>query len=61
MKQYKITSADFFTPGDQDEPNAVMSDEDLATMRKEAGLDQLGVMKKHDLQHNSTQDKKRVS
>ena len=42
MKQYKITSAEFFTPGDTGEPDAFLSPEDLALVQQQAG--QSGMM-----------------
>ena len=38
MKEYKITSADFVTPGESLEPDAIMSPEDLANIKSQSGL-----------------------
>lgn len=38
MTQYKITSADFLTPGESLEPDAYMSAEDLAQIKKKSEL-----------------------
>ena len=37
MKQYRITSADFYTPGDTLDPDAVLSPEDLAMVQQLTG------------------------
>lgn len=37
MTQYKITSADFVTPGESLEPDTVMAPEDLAAIKAQAG------------------------
>jgi len=38
MKQYKLTSADFVLPGESLEPDAYMSAEDLASIKKQNEL-----------------------
>lgn len=38
MKQYKLTSADFITPGESLEPNSYISAEDLANIKKQSEL-----------------------
>ena len=38
MKQYKITSADFLTPGETGDPDAVMDPVDLETLKRQAGI-----------------------
>lgn len=37
MRQYRITSADFVTPGDTGEPDAFMDEAELAQLKKLAG------------------------
>lgn len=37
MKQYKITSAEFFAPGDTGDDNAFLSTEDLASIKQQTG------------------------
>jgi hypothetical protein len=44
MKQYKITSANFVTPGDSGDPDAFMAPDDLAQLKKLAGMDPLGLL-----------------
>lgn len=38
MNNYRITSADFVTPGESLEPDAVLSLEDLAFVKSQTGL-----------------------
>lgn len=38
MKEYKITSANFVTPGESGEPDAYMDPAELATLKQEAGI-----------------------
>jgi hypothetical protein len=38
MSQYRITSSDFYIPGDTGEPNTVLSPEDPASAPAQAGL-----------------------
>lgn len=38
MKEYRITSADFVSPGETGDPDAYMDPEDLATIKQTAGI-----------------------
>lgn len=38
MKEYRITSAEFYTPGDTGDPDAYMAPEDLAAIKQSAGI-----------------------
>ena len=38
MKQYRITSSDFVSPGETGDPDAFMASEDLAQLKRLAGL-----------------------
>lgn len=44
MKQYRITSANFYTPGDTGDPDAYMAPDDLVQLKKLAGMDTLGLL-----------------
>ena len=44
MKQYRITAADFVSPGETGAADAVMDSKDLAELRKLAGLDSLSLL-----------------
>lgn len=44
MKQYKITSADFFISGDSGDNDAILSAEDLAEIKSIAGMCQLPIV-----------------
>jgi hypothetical protein len=38
MHQYKITSADFISPGESGDPDAVLATDDLEILKQQAGL-----------------------
>jgi hypothetical protein len=38
MKQYKITTADFMTPGDTGDLDAIFDQDDLAALKRAAGI-----------------------
>ena len=40
MKQYRYSSADFVTPGESGDPDAIMDDNDLRELRRLAGLNE---------------------
>jgi hypothetical protein len=44
MRQYRIVSADFVTPGDSGDQDAYMSPAQLAELKKLAGIDTLGLL-----------------
>ena len=44
MKQYRITSANFVAPGETGDPDAFMAPDDLAQLKKLAGMDTLGLL-----------------
>jgi hypothetical protein len=44
MKQYRITSQDFVTPGETGDADAFMEADDLAQLKKLAGVDALGLL-----------------
>ena len=47
MKQYKLTSADFRLEGDDPTiPDTVINPDDLARVKKLAGIDQLGLLER---------------
>jgi hypothetical protein len=41
MKQYRITAQDFVTPGESGDPDAVMNEQDLAELKRLAGINSL--------------------
>ncbi len=38
MKEYRITSSNFVTPGETGDPDAIMDPEDLAALKQQAGI-----------------------
>jgi hypothetical protein len=44
MKQYRITSANFVTPGETGDTDAYMAPDDLAQLKKLAGVGTLGLL-----------------
>lgn len=38
MKQYRITTAEFITPGESGDPDAILSSEDLLMLKQQAGI-----------------------
>jgi hypothetical protein len=44
MKQYRITSANFVSPGETGDPNAHMDADDLAQLKRLAGVGTLGLL-----------------
>jgi hypothetical protein len=44
MKQYRITSANFVSPGETGDNNAYMAPDDLAQLKKLAGIGTLGLL-----------------
>lgn len=47
MKQYRITSQDFVTPGDTGDADAYMAPDDLAELKKLAGIGSLGLLENY--------------
>lgn len=48
MKQYRITSADFVTQGETGDADAYMAPDDLAQLKKLAGVSSLGLLENYD-------------
>jgi len=44
MKQYRITSANFVSPGETGDADAFMAPDELAQLKKLAGMDSLGLL-----------------
>jgi hypothetical protein len=58
MKQYRITSANFVSPGETGDPDAFMAEDELAALKRLAGIGTLGLLEDytaggHDMQNGT--------
>jgi hypothetical protein len=58
MKQYRIVSADFVTPGETGDPDAFMAPDQLSELKRLAGIDTLGLLEDYTAggHENANQD-----
>jgi hypothetical protein len=56
MKQYRITSEHFVTPGETGDPDAYMAADELAQLKRLAGVGTLGLLEDYQTQHSDATD-----